>query len=87
MGVGGGWGTLKRVRVLLQSVLPMPRHEVWRLGVAAANWGCCAFGCGEMGQGGVDAANLFTIRNNPTSASDQVAIHKSGLSFPTRKGD
>ncbi|MED6151087.1 hypothetical protein PIB30_078873 [Stylosanthes scabra] len=25
-----------------------------------------------------DTANLFTIRNNPTSASDQVVIHKSG---------
>ncbi|MED6160152.1 hypothetical protein PIB30_048632 [Stylosanthes scabra] len=39
MGVGGGWGTLKRVRGLLQSVLPMPRRGVWRLGAAAAE-GC-----------------------------------------------
>ncbi|MED6151597.1 hypothetical protein PIB30_083972 [Stylosanthes scabra] len=60
MWVGGGWGTLKRVRVLLHSVLSTPRREVWRLGMAAANCGWWGFGCGKgwfvlggLGGGGV----------------------------------
>ncbi|MED6127498.1 hypothetical protein PIB30_088615 [Stylosanthes scabra] len=39
MGIGGGLGTLKRVWIMQQSVLPTPKRGVWGLGVAATEGG------------------------------------------------
>ncbi|MED6200210.1 hypothetical protein PIB30_082898 [Stylosanthes scabra] len=44
-----GLGTLKREWVLLLSVMPMPRREGWRLGVAAAEEGLVGDECRKRG--------------------------------------
>ncbi|MED6190054.1 hypothetical protein PIB30_101972, partial [Stylosanthes scabra] len=78
-------GTLKHVLSLLQSMSPTPRHEVWRLGVAAANrvwWGfSCVAGGFFLGTPRRDWVYVGNGWVTPRRGSARLGIGGLGLGY------